>query len=194
MEYIERLKKNKALLVIVSLSLVVVSSFYIIPRYFARFDLPETEVKSAIEVEKKTGDGKIELFEITGQVNHPGVYELNKEITVLELINLAGGFTDLASMKAVHKDLPLSKIVEAGEKIYIPGTFESTSTSQQSTSIDKVNINSASLDDLIALPEIGEATANKIIAARPFAKVEELKNVEGIGEKTYNNLATLVTL
>ena len=49
----------------------------------------------------------------------------------------------------------------------------------------KIDINSASLSALIQLPQVGPALASEIIAARPYARLSELKLVSGVGEKLY---------
>jgi competence protein ComEA len=148
-----------------------------------------------IESTRSEESKAIIILEITGQVNNPGVYEVNEKMMVIELINLAGGFTSYADLEAIHKNIGLSTFVEPHEKIYIPGIFEnSANTSSSSSSGLKVSLNTATLDQLISLPDIGESTANKIMSSRPFTKLEDLKNVEGIGDKTYNNIVSNVTL
>ena len=163
-------------------------------------DLPknsegENSNSTAIESSVNEKSKPISIFEITGQVNHPGVYEVKDDLMVIELINLAGGFTSYADLEAIHKSIALSKFVEPQEKIYIPGIFEnSSSRASSSTSGQKVSINNATLEQLDALPDIGESTANKIISSRPFSKLDDLKNVEGIGDKTYNNIVSSISL
>lgn len=157
---------------------------------------PTTEIFQDEKDERKS-DVQKRYVEITGQVISPGVYEITGDILVIELIDLAGGLTSGADLQIVHRDIPLSTFVEPNQKVYIPGTFESASSSQSSggaTISGKVSINNASSEQLEALTGIGPATAAKIISARPYSKIEDLKNVEGIGEKTYNNIVTMITL
>lgn len=157
----------------------------------------ESENLNSTAIETSTGERAttINIFEITGQVNHPGVYEVREDLMVIELINLAGGFTSYADLEAIHKNIGLSKIVESQEKVYIPGIFENSETNDSSMiSGQKISLNNATLEQLDALPDIGESTANKIINARPFSKLEDLKNIEGIGDKTYNNIVSSITL
>jgi len=157
----------------------------------------ESENLNSTAIETSTGERSptMNIFEITGQVNHPGVYEVREDLMVIELINLAGGFTSYADLEAIHKNIGLSKIVDSQEKVYIPGIFENSETNDSSPiSGQKISLNNATLEQLDALPDIGESTANKIINARPFSKLEDLKNIEGIGDKTYNNIVSSITL
>lgn len=153
--------------------------------------------KSISKEEKKPDDNK--YYEITGQVNSPGVYEGRDRMMVIELISLAGGFTDSADLYIIHKDISLSTIVEDRQKIYIPALFERGLSSnlsgvQRGQTNGKVSINNATSQELESLPDIGPATSAKIIGARPFTNIEELKKVQGIGDKTYNNIISLISL
>ena len=163
------------------------------------------------EDEKAKPEGnKIETFyiEVLGQVNNPGVYQLDKKIIILEALELAGGLTEDADLLYIHKILSLSELVVEHQKIYIPSIFEnsvavtgeSESASKSSKTAEnldnkgvKININTASLEELISLPGIGAATAEKIISNRPYTSLEQLKDIQGIGEGKYNSIVTLIT-
>jgi competence protein ComEA len=132
-------------------------------------------------------------IEVVGQVKNPGVYELNKNLLVLEAIEAAGGFTDDADLQYVHKSIALSEIVKANQKIYIPAKNSDSSAAISANSNGLININTASLDELDTLPGIGAVYAAKIIAGRPYAAIEDIKN-SGIGESLYNKIAELITL
>lgn len=131
--------------------------------------------------------------EITGQVNFPGVYELNRPMLVLELIELAGGATKLADLEFIHKDLSLSKPVAAEQKIFVPSIGTSKS-SALNNSLGKISLNSATAEELATLPGVGPATAEKIILGRPYSELADLKEVSGIGEATYNKIVTSLEL
>ena len=163
------------------------------------------------EEEKYKSNGETSntfFIEILGQVQNPGVYELNKKIIILEALELAGGLTEDADLLYIHKILPLSELVSEHQKIYIPSIFEnsvavtgeSESASKSSKTAEnldnkgvKININTASLEELISLPGIGAATAEKIISNRPYTSLEQLKDIQGIGEGKYNSIVTLIT-
>ncbi|OPZ23164.1 MAG: ComE operon protein 1 [bacterium ADurb.BinA186] len=78
------------------------------------------------------------------------------------------------------------------------GTVSGVSTTSSTKPVGKVNINTASASELDTLPGIGTAYAGRIIDYRNshggFKSIEELKNVKGIGDKTFEKLADLVTI
>src|SRR5690606_11529950 len=134
----------------------------------------ETE-KEFSDLEDNSISKSKKYYEITGQVNSPGVYESTDKIMVIELISMAGGLTEQADLHKVHKDISLSALVEERQKIYIPALFEKDQKSSSSSSgsvgsiSGKVSINSATSQELETLPDVGPATASKIISARPFS-------------------------
>ncbi len=78
-----------------------------------------------------------------------------------------------------------------------PGTARGA-TPQAAAPGEKVNINTAGVDELVALPGIGRAYAERIIEYRqkngPFKKVEDILNVRGIGEKTFERIRDRLTI
>jgi len=193
-------KKQRILLIAISLS-ILIFGLYSLSGKEQSLKLPIDDKGTLIQNDNDDfSEEEFQYVEITGQVASPGVYQTTKRLMVIELIQLAGGLTDFADLETVHKDISLSSIVEDRQKIYIPALPEFKNGSPSSAGVissengAKININTASLEQLDALPDIGPATANKIIAARPYKTIEDLKNVEGIGDKTYNNLISLITL
>ena len=148
------------------------------------------------------------IVEIKGEVNNPNVYTLNEGSRIYELIDLAGGLTPFgddkniikASVLVDGKCIVIGNIVDE-ENVQIidelnNGIKESISLSQNKD--DKININRASRDDLMKLSGIGESKAQAIISYRDsiggFKDVDELKNVDGIGEKTVEKLKESITI
>jgi len=122
---------------------------------------------------------------VTGEVMHPDIYELPKGARVDDAIQIAGGFTS----DAYSQELNLAQRLWDGDRVHIPKIGEVP---------QKVNINTADAWLLEALPGIGPVKAQNIIDYRtengPFLSIEELKNVEGVGEETYNGLKDLITV
>jgi len=130
--------------------------------------------------------------EISGNVKRPGIYELNEELMVLELIEVAGGVSENADIKHIHKEINLAEVVVPGQMIYIPAVMDNDSDT--STDGGLVSINTGSIDELMSLDGVGESTANKIVSARPYASLEDLMDVSGIGDATYNNIVSRISL
>lgn len=141
---------------------------------------------------------------ISGQINREGVYEVKDGDRLDDLIKQAGGL----SPDADSKSLNLAMKLEDQMKIYIPSegeilNQENEDTDQivskpDSTSEDgKININTASKEELMTLPNIGDKRAQAIIdyrESKKFETIEEIKNVTGIGEKFYQAMVELITV
>ena len=141
---------------------------------------PKEEVKKYIFVD------------IDGAVINPGVYELIEGSRVNDAINQAGGLKE----KAITQNLNKARKLVDGEKIYIyiEGEMEIITSDDNDVLI---NINTASADVLMSLPGIGEVYAKRIVEYRntkKFSSIEEIKNIQGIGDKTFEKLKELITV
>ena len=186
-------------------------------------EVGENETKSSEETEENNQDlGRI-IVHVSGAVNNEGVFDLEENARVADAVEAAGGVTENAYMK----DVNLAEPLEDGMKVYIPtkeevekqnqgestnyisGTSSSNNTSSSTqrsvaskTGINnnnsKVNINTASIEELDTLPGIGETTANKIINYRnengKFKSIEEIKEVSGIGDSKYEQIKDLIEI
>ncbi len=127
------------------------------------------------------------IVEVKGEVNKPGLYFLGSDARVNDAIILAGGLT----MEADTDNLNLASRITDGMVIFVPGK---SGTAEYS----KISINSGSLDELMSLSGIGEVKARSIIDYRnlhgPFSSLEELKNVEGISEKLFDQIKAFICL
>ena len=165
-------------------------------------DLSDEDNNIDSNTEESTNDSIKKVY-ISGEINKPGVYQIKDGDRLEDLINEAGGLTD----KASDKTLNLAQRLDDQMKIYIPNIDEenslenidpnqSASQSPSKTS-ELININAASKEELMTLPNIGDKRADAIIEyrnANKFEKIEDIKNVTGIGDKFYEALKDLITI
>ena len=140
---------------------------------------------------------------VCGAVVSDGVYELDAGSRVYEAIDAAGGMTE----DAAGAYLNLAETVSDGERIYVPTQQEVDEgalsilipgdSSEESTG-GLVNINTASADQLMTLSGIGEKKAEDIISYRDsngnFGSIEDIKNVSGIGDATFEAIKDSITV
>lgn len=163
-------------------------------------------------------DGGGIFVHIDGYINNPGVYEIKENDRIKTLIDKAGGFKEGYSIKNINLAAKLSD----GDKIYIPSVLEeknsennnnintnssgkgqNVKTDRNNVSViknnnSKININTANMSELKQITGIGESTANKIIDYREnvgkFKKIEDIKEVKGIGDAKYESLKNKITI
>ena len=139
--------------------------------------------------------------QVSGEVMFPGVYALNPGDRVIDAIAAAGG----AGPDADLSGLNLSKRVQDEARYHVPAIGESTPamTAQATASAANkggglIDLNTASARELEALPNIGPVMAGRIIAHRdangPFANIDDVMNVPGIGPKTLDAIRQMVTV
>lgn len=159
---------------------------------------PWLEESEEAELEEETEDGVL-VVDVKGMVASPGVYELEVGSRLFEAIEKAGGFTDSANREGVNLALRL----EDEMVVYVPEEGEEEGAGpvlavemNETDHEDTININEATEADLLTLQGVGPSKAAAIIGYReengPFATVEELMNVSGIGEKTFEALEPFI--
>lgn len=141
-----------------------------------------------------TGDGTDCYVDVCGAVTCPGVYLLRSGSRVFEAIQMAGGLKS----RCGYPQFESGGSHYGRQKLYIHTVGEIPAelpgqTGTESISDGKVNINTASREELMTLPGIGEAKADAMIAYRQekglFSSVEEIKNISGIKEGVYSKIA-----
>ncbi len=152
--------------------------------------------------------GPVKVF-VNGAVMRPAVYELPAESIVQDAITAAGGFTLDANRVVVNLAAPVTD----GMQILVPVEGEAAAAPVApvfslpgggvvsipgSDSSGLININTATVAQLDELPGIGPSTAEKIISYRDttglFAKIEDIMNVSGIGDATFDRIKALITV
>jgi competence protein ComEA len=150
------------------------------------------------------------VVQVSGAVEHPGVYELPTGSRVRDTVQAAGGLSSEASSM-----INLAAFVQDGEYIFIPAEGSSSPPAQRGDTLPVtieaapgagslgpvsglININTASLEVLDQLPDIGPVIAQRIVDYRetngPFASIEDIMKVQGIGQSTFDKLKNLIAV
>lgn len=204
------------LLSLTSLGFSLYNTYYLSNQYSKEtVTLPDNHLKESSKAETKELESIPEekyYVDIKGYVKKPGVYEVSKTSIVNDCLKLAGGLLKNADTTTIN----LSKPVSAAMVIYVPkknevikSTTDKTTTTtteipnnaaipdNSNTSSDtssatlnlKINLNTASKEELTKLSGIGEAKAQDIIDYRntngSFKTIEEIKNISGIGDALF---------
>lgn len=148
------------------------------------------------EVEDKTTVSTVIYVDVKGEIHHPGVYQMKAESRVKDLIEAAGGFTPLADDQKLNLaqllgDQMVIVVPKKGEEVNSELAQAPTSQKKEVGKEGKVNINTATVEELKTLKGIGEKKAEAIIEYRKkngsFKNKEELMKVRGIGKKLYES-------
>ena len=147
------------------------------------------------EIIKETERDQSIMVDIKGAVQNPGVYEVQANMRVHDVVQLAGGLTENADVfsinlaERVHDEMTII-VMEKGQEI--------ASNSGGNGTSPKVKVNHATKEELMTLPNIGPSKADAIIQYREengmFQKPEDLMEVSGIGEKTFEQLKDFIQI
>ena len=192
----DKLDRNKILYILIVLVFLGIFWGWYHLKTSSGTQMSVTDAENTSENSSETGsDAKDEkvMVHITGAVLNPGVVTLNQDARLAEAIAAVGGLTDGADISSLN----LARKVKDEEKIHVPVNGEVVETAQTGAT-NKININTASLEELKSLPGVGEVIAQAIIDYREkngsFTNPEELKNVNRIGDKIYDGLAESITI
>ncbi|WIL72535.1 helix-hairpin-helix domain-containing protein [Pediococcus acidilactici] len=169
-----------------------------------------TSNPSTDSVQKSAGKQKL-MVDVKGAVKKPGVYEVKPGMRVVDGIELDGGLTESADRKNINMALQLSD----QQVVYIPikgeikdfdpkhlmgtaGNAGNESLASSSSAGELVNINTADKNALLTLNGIGDKKADQIISYREeqggFKTIDDLKQVQGIGDKIFAGLKDSITV
>lgn len=161
--------------------------------------------KNDIETEKNTEEVILKKSEVTveikGEVKDPKVYTLSEGAIINDLIEKAGGLTEEANISNINRakrlrneDLIVIGNINSVEDVspVIGSDVGGNSDNSGSNSSQSININTATMSELMNIDGVGEKTAQKIIDYREqnggFKTIEDIKNVDRIGDKTFENM------
>lgn len=218
--YLRELKEHKKLFQITAMVAIVIIAVFVFGQYGEKDEFSEqfaaggeAQADQIKEHAQGTGgDGSLETaaedtqiyVDIGGEVKNPGVYAVAEGTRLFVVIEKAGGLTARASTAQINQ----AEVVADGQKVVIPmigeeGELFGTSTAETAAPAGKdsqgrININTADSDTLQEIPGVGPATAEKIIAYREengkFSQIEEIQNVNGIGNKTFEKMKDKITV
>jgi competence protein ComEA len=141
------------------------------------------------------------FVDIAGAVEKPGVYEVASDARVQDVLTKAGGLSKKANKQGIAKAVNLAAKVSDGMKLYFPFVGEdavlgvsTTGITGSTSTTGLININTASSSELESLPGIGEVTAGKITAGRPYAYIEDLKTKKIVGTSVFDKIKDLVSV
>lgn len=211
-EDIKRLfRDNKELIKTAALPLVIGAAVLFFWFYGADSDdiavqEGDTDIDNSVvsEDEGRTGySHSIMYVDISGEVNTPGVYEVSDDTRLFQVIEMAGGLTENADVNSLNQ----AEIVYDGQKIIVSsgsGSFNDTGTeipansSGKGLTNGKVNLNLADSATLQTIPGIGPSKAGRIMEYRStngrFKKIEDIMNITGIGQKTFEIIRDYITV
>lgn len=195
------INKNKLVIIGIIILMIVVILLYAFSlkeqntNNYQELEINENKIENDSEIKKE----KIKVH-IAGSVVNEGIIELEEGDRIADAIKEAGGTTANANLNKIN----LAYKLQDGQKIYIPNQNEEDEQNDNEDIItninetNKININTATQTELEALPGIGPSTAIKIINYRntngKFKKIEDIKNVPGIGEAKFQNIEEQITV
>lgn len=213
---LDNLTKKQKIIVIAIAGIVAIGIMYFIyNKNQVKEDINienEILVNNVITNENNTNDD-IVIIHITGSVKNPGIVKLKEGSRIEDAIESAGGLTENADITKVN----LAYVVEDGTKIKIPSASEEDIGDEDiidsksgdniiieenavpsNNSTQTININKATEKEFETLPGIGPSLASKIIEYRnqngKFESIEDIKNVNGIGDNKYEKIKDLITV
>lgn len=221
----KQLINHKTVLVLISSLIIsiILLSFILIGATRERVNAidieEELKVTTTIKVEKNI------FVDVKGAVKKPGVYEVKENAIVNDCIKLAGGITSSGTLSNINlskkvtdemviyvfkkseittsakNEIPCTtEVIEINNCPIITDNQTSNNDKKETTTntVDKkININTATKEELTTLTGIGESKANSIIEYRKtnqFKSIEELKNVSGIGDALYESIKDSITV
>ena len=215
------MKKNYIVylsIVVIILSVII----YYINSYNNKSTEPIIESKLISEDSNDINTSNKVYVEIKGAVNNPGVYEMDSNSRVIDVVRAAGDFKEDANTRYINlskkikdemniiiytneeiNNLKEKDVVLVEKECVCPvikndACIEDNNTKEQKKDNSSlISINSASIEELLNIPGIGESKAKSIVEYRnekKFETIDDIKNVKGIGESLFEKIKEYITV
>lgn len=192
-----KINKKYYVLIIILGIIVIIIFFFIKPKEdYEYIDtnkvISDSELSETLEdnITDAIKEEKIKIH-ILGEVNYNGILELTMGSRISDAIEKAGGLKASADVSKIN----LAYILEDGEKLYIPSINDKEDVEyllSEKSGSNKININTAKLEELQNIPGVGPSIAQAIIDYREengkFMNIEDIKSVSGVGESKYKKM------
>lgn len=198
---------KKLPIIIIFLCIIICISIY----FFTKDKSDDFSLSNNLYITNSTEEPQPEekeiIIHIDGEIINPGIVLLPSGSRISDAITASGGITAQADLSKINLAYELSD----GQKIYIPSVLDEDEIPyiqndagtnvvipDLSSNSSLVNINTATQSELETLPGIGASTASKIINYRKengkFKQIEDIMNVNGIGESKFNNIKNYICI
>ena len=215
---------KKVFLILIGVSIILSGAIFVLYKNYENKNedvieiFKEQELKEIVneteDISEEASINKV-IVDIKGMVVNPGVYEVDSTKRINDVINLAGGLTENADTSMINlaklvtdemtiiiysKEEILEKYKEEVCVCDCPIITNDACINSDNSNLENnlVNINTASKEDLITIPGLGEAKAEAIIKYREdngnFKIIEDIKNVSGIGESLFEKIKDYITV
>lgn len=210
--------KNRILIII-----FLIFTFYAIANIIQSQNEPEEVEEEIKEIPKKETPKKEDkvIIDIKGEIVNPGVYELKSTNTVMDAINQAGGLTKISDTSNLNlsKKIEDEMVIIVYSKVEIQKMKQNNAVptcppinnaclksedekakleNKTENKNSQININTATKEELQTLDGVGETKAESIIDYRNkngnFQKIEDIKNVSGIGDSSFEKIKDRLTI
>lgn len=209
----ERLIMNKKNIIrIAATGLICVSALFVTgcgetkgKREIYYDDKENTE--ETVNTTEETFEEKSVYIQISGAVKNPGVYEVKSGSRIFEVMDLSGGYTEEAATDVVNlarpvKDemqiyIPTKKEVEMSNQDYFWENYQMPEEEKENSD-GRVNLNTATKEELMSLPGIGESKAEAILDYREknggFGDISDIMKISGIKEAAFEKIKELIVV
>ncbi len=211
---------KKIIMILGGISILMIVIIYVlykndIEEKEVTIDIFKEEEQEEDNIDKKTVSDLKVVVDIKGMVANPGVYEVDSTYRVNDVISLAGGLLDGADTSLINLAKTVTDemtiIIYSSDEVLekLKGQIcvcdcpiqENDACIEEDNTKDNneiININTASKEELMTLPGIGEVRAEEIINYRSnngsFKTIDDIKNVSGIGEELFEEIKASITV